>query len=479
MIRSIIFLLLISSASYASPKGKNSFTLSGTTCSPDTVVIKLFQDYFPSEDDRYAGVYTALPVNGHFSIVIPGLLRPAYISLSLIPGQSTKSALYFIEPADKVTVSCRNNEIVFSGRSARKLQCQQELYKLSLQHYTPGDPTRMTDFTPYTRRQWQIRKADSLYLIRQNLIRNYKPFLSAVAFRQLQLDFLGDLYYAQYNQAYGNLYSSAGSVQQQEANAYKDYYLQKKLSVVGADPALSRSYSKFLLEKLKADIWVRNFFNAQTSRTSLKSLVAVVDAGYTGILKEKLMTAAFTELFDKNEDAATLLQQYLKGIIHKRYRQILVTILQQKKPGIPVKYFEFENTARDVVHLSDFRGRTVVLNIWISTCHHCIVLAAQMKLLRDSIKALGNVVLVTVNVDKDRDKWLSSLEKGIFTEKDNINLFTAGQGIDHPFMKYYNYVAMPAQMIIDKDGRLVTLYPSRPLEPLSAAKFLQQVKSAL
>jgi thiol-disulfide isomerase/thioredoxin len=477
---SFLAMLLFFTTAKASPVINAVVTISGITDKHDTVVISLFHDYFPVIRSKDAIVYKAPAIDGRFSLTIHHLVQPKYISVSLLSHSAIKPVLYLIEPGDDIVITVCNNQIAFSGRSAKKMQCQHELYALSLVQYTPGDPRLMTDFTPYTSRQWHMRKADSLYTIRKNIVDKYKPHLSPFAYKQLLLDCLGDVYYGQFNQAYGSLYGSVGETQMQEANAYRNYYFSKTLTVPGADYPLSRSYSMLALEKLKADIWVRDFFKEQKkARVALRDLLRQVQATYTGSLKEKMDAGAFLELFDKNDDAAGLLQQYLAASKQTRYRQLLVTMLNQKSPGTPVRYFEFVSIANNAVHLSDFLGKTIILNVWISTCYHCVELAAAMKPLKDSIKALTDVVLITVNVDKDPAAWLNAVERGIFTEKDNINLFTGGKGIEHPFMKYYNYVGMPAQMIIDKKGNLVTANPVRPADPLSTAKFWQQVKAAL
>lgn len=480
---SFIAALLLTSYALAGPTGskKTGFTITGTSGIPDTTVeVKIFYDYFISRDDQDASTYSARALHGKFSITVPPIVKPAYMSISLIPKIGRRSVLYFIEPGDHVQVEYKRGKLTFAGKDGRKMQCQQELYALSKQYYTKGDPKLTTDLTKYQRKKWQLHKADSLSLIRKDVINRYKAYLSPLAYQQLQLDCLSDLYLGLYEQTFGSLYYSHDSIQKVEARAYRDFYAKRTFGIKGANHVTSRSYTALVIQKLKSDLWVNAYLSeGKGNHATLKRLVNHIKVNYTGLLKDKLVTVASIELFHKNEDAAGILQQYLKGKVYSPYKEMLVRLKSAKSPGSPVVNFEFLNEQGRTVQLADFKGKAVVVNLWTSGCYHCVELATRMREIKKSIEALGPVVFVTVSVDRDRDLWVSSVNRGIFTEKENVNLFTGGKGLDHPFMMYYNYAAMPAQMIINTEGRLVTMFPSRPIDEPSTAVFLQQVKKAM
>jgi hypothetical protein len=71
------------------------------------------------------------------------------------------------------------------------------------------------------------------------------------------------------------------------------------------------------------------------------------------------------------------------------------------------------------------------------------------------------VVLITISVDKDRKKWISSIDKGIYTSQHSINLFTGGIGDTHPIISHYLIEAYPKLILIDRKGKLC----NNPIDP--------------
>jgi cytochrome c biogenesis protein CcmG, thiol:disulfide interchange protein DsbE len=84
---------------------------------------------------------------------------------------------------------------------------------------------------------------------------------------------------------------------------------------------------------------------------------------------------------------------------------------RQGEPGIAGKRaddFALTLNGRPA-HLSDFRGKVVVLNFWFSTCPACIEEIDSLNSLQNKIAARGGTIL-GVSVDEDRaacDKFLA------------------------------------------------------------------------
>jgi cytochrome c biogenesis protein CcmG, thiol:disulfide interchange protein DsbE len=99
-------------------------------------------------------------------------------------------------------------------------------------------------------------------------------------------------------------------------------------------------------------------------------------------------------------------------------------------------------------HLSDLRGKVVLLNFWASWCQPCIEEAPSLNLLQERIAPLGGTVLgVNVGVDDDEaayEKFLSTYGVGFPTFRDSTKQLAAS----------YGTTAYPETYVIDRKGRL-------------------------
>jgi len=99
-------------------------------------------------------------------------------------------------------------------------------------------------------------------------------------------------------------------------------------------------------------------------------------------------------------------------------------------------------------HLSDLRGKVVLLNFWASWCQPCIEEAPSLNLLQERIAPLGGTVLgVNVGVDDDEaayEKFLATYSVDFPTYRDSTKQLAAS----------YGTTAYPETYVIDRKGRL-------------------------
>ncbi len=95
------------------------------------------------------------------------------------------------------------------------------------------------------------------------------------------------------------------------------------------------------------------------------------------------------------------------------------------------------------VSLSQFRGKTVVLNFWATWCGPCVQEVPSIMALQ---KQLGDkVVILAVSTDVDEDAYKN------FTEKRMQGLLTVRDG-DRKSSSLYGTYAYPETFVIDKSG---------------------------
>ncbi|MFZ0820594.1 MAG: TlpA disulfide reductase family protein [Candidatus Acidiferrales bacterium] len=104
-------------------------------------------------------------------------------------------------------------------------------------------------------------------------------------------------------------------------------------------------------------------------------------------------------------------------------------------------------------HLSDFRGKVVVLNFWFSTCPPCLEEIDSLNALHKLIAARGGTVL-GIDVNDDEDAY----EK--FLRQHNVS-FPNYLDASKTIAETYGSSMYPETYIIDPEGRILRKFVSQ------------------
>ena len=106
-----------------------------------------------------------------------------------------------------------------------------------------------------------------------------------------------------------------------------------------------------------------------------------------------------------------------------------------------------------LVHLSDFKGKPVILDFWSTWCGPCQASMPHLEKVYQQVKDQGVAVLgVCVWDQKDAyDAWVAD-KKGTYTFPTAFD--PAGRGPNGIAKSLYNVSGIPTQYIIDKDGKV-------------------------
>lgn len=132
--------------------------------------------------------------------------------------------------------------------------------------------------------------------------------------------------------------------------------------------------------------------------------------------------------------------------------------------GKPAEDFAMELSGKST-HLSDLKGKVVVLNFWASWCSPCVEEAPALNRLQERIAPQGGVV-IGVSIDDDPDKYEKFL-------KDFGVPFPTWRDPSAKVMHDYGTVMIPETYIIDRHGRIARkiIGPQRWDSPELAAYF--------
>lgn len=141
---------------------------------------------------------------------------------------------------------------------------------------------------------------------------------------------------------------------------------------------------------------------------------------------------------------------------HLRQTQTGVVIrerIQKKKqvlPGVKAVDFTLPDNHNNLIKFSSFTGRYVLLDFWASWCGPCREEHPNLKLLYERYKNNG-LVIVSVSLDTDKQKWLRAIEKdGLMWPQ--LSDLKGNQS--HVYLAY-GITSIPANFLINPDGEVV------------------------
>jgi peroxiredoxin len=107
------------------------------------------------------------------------------------------------------------------------------------------------------------------------------------------------------------------------------------------------------------------------------------------------------------------------------------------------------NTIGEMVNLSDFKGKYVLLDFWASWCAPCRASNPTLVKTYDKLKN-RDFTIIGISVDKNRELWLKAINKDGLTWPNLSNV----NGWDE-VSNTYGVKAVPQNFLIDPQGIII------------------------
>lgn len=440
---------------------------------PDRVQIQAYENYFYAADYIDKDSHYAKVTNGLFRFSMDALKGPIYLAIKYKVLDKWKVFSFLAEPGDSIEMRIAANEVTYAGRGADKYACQDKLFA--------KDSFTYRRYKDDYDRFWHVKSLyDTLYIQKNKILDGFKSRISETAYKILQIDLEGKknldllptltLRYRLRNDE---------QVRSNIRRAFKEYTptIAKPDRKKNGFYHLSKYYSDFIFrkERFETEITV----GPLSSEIFFPNLYKKINQGYHGLLREKLITTCFLELFERCREVNDYIDEALNTVTKEEYRSLIDHIRISKSPGSPAYDFSLENEQGKMVKLKDLRGKTVIVDFWFNGCVNCAILNKLMEPVIDSFDNNKDVVFLSVNVDSARDVWKKALSSGKYTHKESLNVFTNGQGYNHPMIFFYGYKGFPKLLVIDKEGKIISASPPRPITPEDTEKFIALIKSSI
>lgn len=241
-------------------------------------------------------------------------------------------------------------------------------------------------------------------------------------------------------------------------NGLVDYNLIDAEAIV-----LSKHYIEYLYEKNKLELIYLYGDNGISNGKSFtfKNLYDKLKNSYAGVVREKLLTFCIINVWDLkiffkgvDADEFTLSMRDASELIQTDYlKQVVSKELSTTGKGAKAFNFSLPDSTGQIVNLQDFLGKVVLVDIWEFPCGGCVQFKEDFeRIVLPKIKDNPNVVVISLNLNAERSKWLSSLKR--YSNARFVNLHTGGLGWNHPIAKHYNIIGIPYLLLVDREGNI-------------------------
>ncbi|MDR6809668.1 peroxiredoxin [Dyadobacter sp. BE34] len=216
----------------------------------------------------------------------------------------------------------------------------------------------------------------------------------------------------------------------------------------GIDPqilAKSRSYLYYWFERWKL---------GQSSSGNKFDADALLDSllvGQQSLLADRKITYVIA-LGQVKSNAYYLAQA--RGKIQDLDCINVLTSMDVRAEGKEMFDFELQNTSGKLVKLSDFKGKTVLIDFWYTGCGGCEQYYG--KVLSNVEKELHgkDIEFISISMDRGKERWMKSIKSNQYTSEHATNLYTGGVGFRHEVATRYGISSFPTLIVVDKEGKI-------------------------
>jgi len=500
MKNTILYIVIVVLAAIASKSvAQNKKYLEGHLDTPypvDTVYLEIHSE-FTGGGSYLLGIentYVKTSKNGTFRFELPERNEPYYISVHS-PNTSDRRpfsweqhwlAHYLVMPGDNIIIRFdeAKKTVLFSGNGYQKYQWRYNadtmIASLLKKYFYPNIKAKAENEANDVILEKVLLSLDSL-----------KNDLSDKEYKLLKANIIGErMGQAVLNLAFLQFYWSPGSPyynDRKEADEYARNYENTFLkNFDDSSPYLtnSSSWATFLYHRAWANRSYDKFRGIPSRGTILEYLKsypsgAVRDQSIIIFLEHSIGSGKFTDS----------LFTYAKSFLSTdKYRKEASKIFGKITTGSEVDDdFVFTDNKGKPVRISDYKGKTVIIDMWFTGCIPCIQVAKYMPQIEENLKDCEDLLFVSLSVDKDKDDWLKSIDPikkredtfayTHYTTPETKYIYTSGMGSRNSFIRTYNPGGgFPRMVVIDKKGRLLSNSIQAPTNEKRAEGFEKKIR---
>lgn len=202
---------------------------------------------------------------------------------------------------------------------------------------------------------------------------------------------------------------------------------------------------------------IKKFITNQEVRN--KVTTAYVESYFSSGGNERIkeVFAFYTELCNDRADIERLTPRYEE-----------LTVLSA---GSPAPDFEMADPQGKTFRLSDFKGKFVMIDVWATWCGPCKMQTPYFERQHELFASDPRICFIAISLDENKEAWKKMLEN----EKPKLKQFVVEKGIKSDLCTRYFISAIPRFLLIDPQGRIVSVDVMRPADD----KFTEYIRECV
>lgn len=424
------------------PKGK-----------PFLIVYEKGINSFDAQNAGQNNIYAKSGVSNSFIFELKNQTKPLYFSLYLKDSLMDIPLVreFHFEPGDQIKIDVKGTSIPniynigFSGKGSAKYRCKNDF----------RDAVQIMDSISGNNKHGNTGRSLKHLSATRQLIDKYQPEMSDYSYDLLNADLIGGygkeiLRYL--NHELDSLLVSKDTVsfKRRISNIAKEMGFDYTMGIPDSILVDSKDYADFLLDKIKLENRLIsggiNYFGFYQGIKNVNN----------SSLRDKMITNFIMRYWVRINDHYDEILNDAAVTVKETYSLNKIKELERNTTGKKAFDFALEDVNGKIVNMHDFTGKVVFIDFWFTGCTACKHYYKEcLKPVEQIYKDNPNIVFITVCIDKDKERWLNSLNSGEYASSGSVNLYTKGEGHKNDIIQYYNITTYPRPMLISRNGTII------------------------
>ncbi len=412
--------------------------------------------------------YIRADSSGYFEFSLPNWGQISHLTLSLKKPNRRSNFLgdYLVEMTDSINVVIHKERdtlfTTFSGMGSAKYQCTDQLedilfYKADRHNLYRSRYSSSPNWLDSLIEYYNVPKN-----LNYNTLNKYKSIISPAVSELLRAEkdagFNKQIMFFVQRLLFSDDDKVDPDFKSELILKYSSKYQSIRSVAKNQDLEKSAILREYALKKTKTDLSIK-----YGKLSSMNEVLEEISKIYSGVVLDKLIAELlFGDLIDftRNDQSDSAMLSCFNRAFQLEHIPIVKNSIKSRVrmvKGNVVPDFSMIDTSGKIVRLSDFKNKVVILDFWFTGCGGCALFYRRLK---DSIeprfKSERELEIISICLDKSREKWMSSLYKNMYTDPEHINLFARSSDFSCELMKYYCVTGAPFTLLIGKNGRLIT-----------------------
>lgn len=431
--------------------------------------------------------YACVPVNDRFTFKVPSSKNPSYfsiaiqnlarktaygslitlVSFSLLHGGDSSEFVFdsirvkrVVKTATNDFVDYKPGEIVsVTGSHEVLFECQKAVSEAKVLFYRqykyPPVPPMSQGRTPELVEAYFRDETDQAMKAQLTALERFKNRLPPHDYASLYADLVCYWWGFKFRYLKNAIEDPRHEVlsekqRKNQDSAFRDYYYRYLRLPAIVQPSLSKDFAIMLHQKVQLQHWAEN---------SKEPFSDFLYKSFDGNTRERVITFHLVERFEETDKPELLMARTLR-VAKDGYCRAILAFLSAKSKGAQSFDGGLADTKGNMVGMSEYRGKIVMLDLWYTGCSNCAGFYRDvLSKVEKRFQGNKDVVFISVSIDADKRSWINSVLSNRYTsgnQSNVVNLYTGGKGVEHAIIKHYNPPGYPFSLLIDKDGRIVS-----------------------